>query len=307
VGTTFPNRRLRPALCFLLFCGAFAQGAPGDSSAATYRTSAAEVSLTFTATDQNHGVATLQERDFAVVDREIIVRNFRSFNRVEMTGLDLAVLIDASESVAPRFRQEIANAVQIISRTNGVPDESFSVASFHGLEPRLICAGNCRAADATDQILALQAGGLTPLFDSIVFASDLLQQRADRHAKKVLILFSDGDDTISRHSAADAVEAALAGNIQIYTVDLRPAPGATPGASLLRSLASVTGGRAFTLQQGAAAVTDAVLEDYHATYVVTYKLPTHAAGFHEVRILPTHNLNLQLRCRRGYYYPDNGR
>jgi hypothetical protein len=37
---------------------------------------------------------------------------------------------------------------------------------------------------------------------------------------------------------------------------------------------------------------------------VTYHLPNHSSGFHQVRILPTHNLNLQFRSRSGYYFPD---
>jgi hypothetical protein len=50
-------------------------------------------------------------------------------------------------------------------------------------------------------------------------------------------------------------------------------------------------------------VLDAVLEDARASFTVTYKLPNRAPGFHLVRILPTHDLHLQFRCRRGYYYP----
>ena len=44
------------------------------------------------------------------------------------------------------------------------------------------------------------------------------------------------------------------------------------------------------------------LADLRASYVVTYQLPSRAVGFHSLRILPKHNLNLRFHCRNGYYY-----
>jgi Ca-activated chloride channel homolog len=308
VGTTSTRKHLRLALTFLLICGASARVAPSDSEPTTFRTSVTEVRLTFSATDENNrGVVTLQEGDCAVVDKDVIVRSFRSFNRVEMTALDVAILIDESPSISPRFRQEIANAVQLISRADAVPDESFSVASFRGQNPTLICDGNCRASQTGDHFRAEPAGGLTPLFDGIVFASNLLARRSESPAKKALILFSDGEDTISRHSSLDAMRAAMMGSVQIYTVDLGTASDPQQGGSILQNLAYATGGQSFTVQQGSEKVIAAVLEDFHATYAVTYKMPSASNGLHEVRILPTHNRNLTFRCRSGYFYPDRTR
>ncbi|MGB9071255.1 MAG: VWA domain-containing protein [Terriglobales bacterium] len=259
--------------------------------------------LTFSATDQNnHGVATLQSGDFAVVDRDIVVRDFQSFTRTGWTKLRVVVLIDTSESVAPRLRQEIAEILRVISPDAGIPEEDLSLVSFHGSEPSLICGGNCRASRALDQLPAVEAGGLTPLFDSVVFAAALLAQPGDADTRKILILFSDGEDTISRHTGADATAAALASELRIYAVGLRNATYPSPGTAVLRNLAGATGGRFFAAPGGTSKVLDAILEDVHSTFTVTYKPPSRAAGFHLVRILPTHDLHLQFRCRRGYYY-----
>jgi VWFA-related protein len=292
---------------FLLVCSGLALAAPGDTPEATYSANVAEVRLTFSATDRNnHSVATLREGDFAVVDRDTVVRGFQSFTRSGGTKLRVIVLIDTSESVTPRLRQEIADVVRLISPSAGIPEEDVSLVSFHGINPSLICAGNCRASRALERPPAVQAGGLTPLFDGVVYAADLLAQRGDPDARKVLILFSDGEDTISRHSAAEAMEAALASEIRIYAVGLKNAAYPSPGNTVLQNLAGATGGRFFAAREGPSKVLEAVLEDSHATFTVTYKLPSHAAGFHLVRILPTHNLNLQFHCRRGYYYPSGG-
>jgi hypothetical protein len=42
----------------------------------------------------------------------------------------------------------------------------------------------------------------------------------------------------------------------------------------------------------------------HSARVVTYVLPESGPDFHSIRILPTHNLNLQFRCRTGYYHRE---
>jgi len=304
-----PCRRPWRLLSLFLFCAGFAPAIAGDPAAFTYRTNAAEVRLSFSATDQNnHGVATLQPNDFAVVDKDIIVRNFQSFTRSDWTKLEIAILLDASESVTPRFRQETADVLNLVSQTAGIPDENLFMFSFHGLQPALLCAGNCRASRVAEQLPAGRAGGLTPLFDTIVFASDFLSQRGgDAHAERVLIIFSDGADTISRNSLRDAIDAALRNEVQLDCIDLNQRSYSSEGAAVLRSLASATGGRYFPPPDGAVRALNVILEDFRTSYTVSYRLPSRASGFHTVRILPTHNLNLQFRSRSGYYYPNRVR
>jgi VWFA-related protein len=193
----------------------------------------------------------------------------------------------------------------LIAQSNGVPDESFSVIAFRNLKPTLVCQGNCRALNTDAQFPALASGGQTPLYDSIVYASRLLGQRSDLHTRKILILFSDGLDTISLASLTGAIDTAVENDVAIYCVDVSKRPHSVTGTLVLRTLAVNTGGDYFPIEAGSAKVLDAILEDFHATYTVAYKLPSHATGFHLVRILPTHNLGLEFHCRRGYYYPSN--
>jgi VWFA-related protein len=260
--------------------------------------------MTFSTTDQNGRViATLLPSDFAVVDHDLVVRDFRSFTRTEYTRLDVAVLVDASQSIAPQFRQELANVVQLIGETNGVPDESFSVVSFRDSKPAVVCDGNCRALNTRSEFPVIKSGGLTPLYDSVTFAAQKLGHDNDPHVRRILILFSDGIDTISLKSFGDAMDSALDNEVAIYTVDVSGQSVNAPGARVLRSFSINTGGRYFPAEAGTAKLIDAILEDFHAAYTVAYKLPSHADGFHMVRIFPTHNLGLQFHCRHGYYYP----
>lgn len=268
----------------------------------------AEVRLTFFVTDEhNQTIRTLQPGDFAVVDDGLVIRDFRSFARSDVTSVEVIVLVDSSESVASRFRSEIEDMQQLISQSRWIAEDNISVLSFDGLQPKLVCAGNCQSAPAADRLLAAPAGGSTPLFDAVIFAARLLSQRRDPRVRPVLILFSDGQDTISRNSFSQAIEAVLGSDAQIYAVDVNDPQPFSQGARTLQQLAEATGGRYFPMREGAVKVLDAVLEDLHAAYIATYKPPKHGEGFHSVRVLPTHNLNLQFHCRRSYYYQGSVR
>jgi len=303
MATPVPASRLWPPLAFLLFCGGISAGLAGDPVAFTFRANVTEVRLNFSATDQNdHGVATLQASDFAVVDKDVIVRNFQSFTRSDWTKLEIAILVDTSQSVTPQFRAEVSDLVKLVSQTAGLPDQNLSIFSFHGSKPVLLCAGDCRASHATERLPAAGTDGLTPLFDTVVFAADSLSGHGDDNAGKVLIVFSDGADTISRNSLNDAIKTALKGEVQLYCIDLNRPRDFSPGSAILRNLASATGGRYFPRNQASHAL-QVILEGFQASYTVSYRMPSQASGFHTVRILPTHNLNLQFRSRSGYYYP----
>ena len=276
--------------------------AADDAPKADYHADVEEVRLTFFATDQDHHpVAAVKEKDFVVVDQDLVVRNFNSFRRAVWTDLDVAVILDSSESAATQFKQEVAGALRLMTRSPEIPERSFSLISFRASTPALICSGNCRAATAASPVV-MQAGALTPLFDSVVLATAVISQRANPHSKKALVLFSDGEDTISRNGAADALAAALANDIPIYAVDLNRGGHSPAGTALLQKLAGTTGGRYFVLEHDPSQALDAVLADFHAAYTVTYRVPDRTAGFHSVRILPTHNLNLHFHCRSGYDY-----
>ena len=289
----------------LLLLWTVISGRAGDRAEYTYRSHATEVRLTFSAVDQNdHGVATLEANDFVVIDKDFIVRNFQSFTRSDWTRLEIAILVDSSESVTPHFSEEIADLLQTIEQTAGVPDENLAIISFRGHQPALICSEDCRASHAATQLAAARPSGITPLFDTVAFASDFLAQHSDAKTQKVLILFSDGQDNVSRNSLRDAVDDAIHNEVQIYSIDLGSAFNSASGASTLFHLANATGGRYFAPNHNVTRAVNAILEGFRASYTVSYSLPSHSMGFHQIHILPTRNRNLQFRSRSGYYYPD---
>ena len=275
----------------------------------TYRSTVAEVRVTFFAADEHHRpLPDLAKSDFAVVDNERIVRSFRSFTRSDENALDVVALVDLSESVAPRFRVAINNVLQLVASEQSIPTDNIAVLSFGGTPgaPAILCSDGCRNSGSITRLLDVKSSGTTPLFDALVFGSDFIAQHTRAGTRTVLILFSDGNDTISLHSPRDAFQAVLASGAVVYSVDMGQSTNASSGSRSLRLLSDATGGRYFFLgsspQDNAAAVLTAVLEDLRASYVVTYDPPSRQAGFHSLRLLPTHNLNFTFRSRNGYYY-----
>ena len=293
-----------------------------SSTLPTYRSIVSQVQVTFFATDENNRpVAALTKSDFAVVDNGLVIRNFRSFTAADETSLDVVALVDLSESVAPRLRVAIREVEQLVAREQSIADDNVAVLYFGAesggtsrgtsgaasgaasgeIRPAILCASGCRVSGSVSRLLTVKSGGATPLLDALIFASDFISHHRRAGARPVLILFSDGNDTISLHSAREALDAVVAGGALVYSVDIGKPANPSAGSMFLRQASDSSGGRYFSLQDGVANVMSAVLEDLRASYVVTYDLPSQQAGFHSLRLMPTHNVNLRFHSRNRYY------
>jgi hypothetical protein len=211
---------------------------------------------------------------------------------------------------------------QLVAREGSIADDNVAVLYFGAesggtsrgtsgaasgaasgeIRPAILCASGCRVSGSVSRLLTVKSGGATPLLDALIFASDFISHHRRAGARPVLILFSDGNDTISLHSAREALDAVVAGGALVYSVDIGKPANPSAGSMFLRQVSDASGGRYFSLQDGVANVMSAVLEDLRASYVVTYDLPSQQAGFHSLCLMPTHNLNLTFHSRNGYYY-----
>ncbi len=273
---------------------------PYDSALTTYHSTVAEVRVIFFATDEaNHAVSTINRDDFAIVDGDLVIRQFRSLARSEETAIREVILIDSSQSVAARLPATMQEVNRMVSQCL-FACESVSAVSFSGSQPVLLCDGNCRTSTAIQKLLSATASGTTPLFDAIAYSASLLSRHASG-VRPVLILFSDGDDTISRIPASDAFQSLTDSGVLLYAIDMDGSRGSS-GSALLRAMAEASGGRYFSSVQKAPAVLPQIFEDMRSSWVVTYAPPDMTSGFHSLRILPKHNLNLRFHCRSGYYY-----
>lgn len=294
------------ALILVLFPGLLFGSGSADDETLRYRVGTSEVRLSFFATDQNgRPLDPLTKDDFAVVDSGLVIRDFRSLTPSDETALDIVALVDTSESVAPRFRGNMRNVLQLVHTPSAGADQVLSVIQFSGLQPTVICNGDCASTPVESRMAQWKAQGATPLFDALTYTARFLSVRRNPARRQVVILFSDGHDTISRASATEAFDALLATGALLYAVNVDRSAARSQSSDVLQQMAEATGGRSFVLADNTATLLQMILADLHASYIVTYSLPSHQAGFHSIRILPKRNLNLQFHCRRGYYYDQD--
>lgn len=112
---------------------------------------------------------------------------------------------------------------------------------------------------------------LTAIGDALVAAADRLKDAAAR--SRVIILFSDGEQTAGVVTPAEAARAAKNLGIRIYTI------GIEPNQPTLREIAETTGGRAFT------AADPQALQDVYREIDQLEKAPTEGRLYMQYREL----------------------
>lgn len=276
------------------------------------RAGADEVRIAFAATDPlGRAIKSLRSSDVAVADNGSIIRRFRSFQPASETPLDVVLLLDVSGSVRSQLPMEVAAAKSVLEDSGWQEGDRVSIVACGGIRPQRLCARNCREDGWTEaglegKLNELSAEGSTPLYDALVEASDLLRENPEPEARQAILLFSDGMDTISMNSLADALRAAQSRQAAIYAINLRSGKSSEQkGDAVLGLLAEGTGGLSFGPGKNIRDALGVVLDDLHSGYVLTYDLPEPVSGEHSVRLLPTRDPRLQLRSRQAYDGPPD--
>ena len=262
------------------------------------------VVLHATVSDRRGGfVSSLREQDFAVYE-DGVPQRIRLF-RHEDIPVTVGLVVDHSGSMRLKLA-EVAAAARTFAQSSNPEDQMF-VVNFN----ENVTLGLPDAIQFTDSSAELEraigralATGKTALYDAIAKALEQLQ--AGSRDKKVLIVISDGDDTASVHSRAQAMKMAEQSSAIIYTVGLfdHGDPDANPG--VLHRLAKATGGEAFFPEQLSAvvAICERIARDIRTQYTIGY-VPTNATrdgAYRAIRVLARakgHD-RLSVRTRTGY-------
>jgi Ca-activated chloride channel homolog len=225
---------------------------------------------------------------------------------VEETPFAAAILLDTSGSMEQRLTLARAAAIRFLE---GMREEDVAaVYNFHTLVEQLqdFSAGR----DLPPMAYSLHSNGMTALNDAVVRAAKDLSQRPER--RRAVILLTDGLDTKSGATAEKALNAALAANATIYTVDmidpLTDAAERMRGAGALKFFASKSGGR-YISSPGGQALDEAfeeIREELSNQYTLGYR-PTNKArdGRWRKIELKLDRPELNARTRDGYHAPKN--
>ena len=237
----------------------------------------------------------LRESDFRVEENGQ-EQNITAFAAGEFP-LTVALGLDRSWSMAGEPLRLAKQASQTFLRELKPGDRSMVVAISN--EADIIAPLSSDRAAQSQAIAAVDPWSTTALHDAIIAALDRLERE---HGRQALILFSDGVDRYSRHTAAEVLERARRSNALIYPIALgknRPA--------LLAELAVLTGGRSFQLRDARdlektlALVARELRHQYLLGYAPAEPIVRGEREWRPIRVtLNTPRSGLRVRARDGY-------
>jgi Ca-activated chloride channel family protein len=166
------------------------------------------------------------------------------YDRESELPLSIVMAIDASLSARPELKLELESARRF-ARNILRPIDALSLYQFSEHVVELVpFTANLKEIDRG--IRRVRLGAATALYDAIYLGAEALQPRRDR---KVMVLITDGGDTVSRASYQEAVRAAQEAEAIVYSIVVVPieaSPGRnTGGENALIQLAQDTGGKPY--------------------------------------------------------------
>jgi Ca-activated chloride channel homolog len=273
----------------------------------TIRRTVPEVRLQFTVADeQGRQVASLTKNDLRILDNQLTVRRIREFSRMQDLPLQLGLLLDVSDSVqriVPYEKQAVQSFLQHVLRPQ--TDRAFLMAFGHEVNLWLNSTGERSELNQAVQGIH-QLGTATNLYDGLYAAcrSEFPQSVAPDPAQRVLVVFSDGEDTGSLHGMPDVIAEAQRKEIQIYAVSIHPTRRFLRGDQVLQQLADETGGRFYLAgaPKDLPAIFAAMEGQMRTQYYVSFQPTQETPGFHTLRLEVTGPQKLHVRARQGYYF-----
>jgi VWFA-related protein len=279
---------------------------------------------------RNKLVPDLEEGDFKVFD-EGKPQEIRYFSKQTDLPLRIGMLLDTSNSIRERIKfEQDASVSFLFSVLRRNKDQAF-VMTFDD-EPQVLQPFTSDAGALRDQIMGTRAGGGTAIYDAVYQACSTQLNHPPRPAgdqpdvvRRVMILISDGEDNLSTHTRAEAIELAQRTSVVIYTISTSTQwvsleetdPNKTSdrkyhlteGDKILQDLAEETGGRAFfpyhvdDLDQSFQDIGDELRNQYSIAYQpANYVLD---GRYHKIRVEVPDHKGYQVRARRGYYARAN--
>jgi Ca-activated chloride channel homolog len=251
-------------------------------------------------------VGSLDKADFAIRDNGV-PQEISIFEQRTEQPLSIGLLIDNSGSTAKDLKYEVDSVSRFLRAMvrEGNPEDAIGLYSFNYQTVRQ--HGFSRDTVSLEHSLrGLKGEAGTALYDAIYLASGELQHRRGR---RVVVIVTDGGDTVSSKDFHAALEAAQLADCAIYPILVVPieadAGRNVGGENALTGLARGTGGRVFVPSLGAAMdrAFDQIIRELRTQYFLGYypkNVPVTKDRFHRLDVQVGRS-SLQVLTRSGYY------
>jgi Ca-activated chloride channel family protein len=231
------------------------------------------------------------------------------FERESSTPLSIVLAIDASESVMTSERLEKAAAKHFVHALLRDQDE-LDLMEFADVVREIVPFTNEKKRIESG-INGIQRGDATALYDAVYLASQRLDSTSEANGRRrVIVLITDGGDTVKGSKYMQALEQAQRAGAMVYSIIVVPiyadAGRNTGGEHALIQLAEDTGGKYYyvvdpqDLEPAFAHVSD----DLRTQYLLGYYAPKRGTdnSFRAIKIkMKDAELPYQLQYRKGYY------
>jgi Ca-activated chloride channel family protein len=188
-------------------------------------------------------VSALKQDDFQIFE-DGKLQKIAVFHRESELPLSIVVAIDTSLSTRGDQKLELESARRFAHAILR-PIDGLSLFQFSEVVDQLTpFTADLRVIDRA--INRVHSGAATALYDTLYLASDALLERRGR---KVMVVITDGGDTVSKISYQDAVRAAQEAEVILYSIIIVPIENSagrdTGGEHALIQLSRDTGGKYF--------------------------------------------------------------
>jgi Ca-activated chloride channel family protein len=265
------------------------------------------VNVYVTVTDAQGGpVAGLKKENF-ILKEDGREQAISVFDKESAVPLSIALAVDTSLSTRHNLPLEQASAKRF-ARAVIRPVDALAVFGFN--ETVLQSSGYTSDIKRIDEgIDHVRLGAATALFDAVYLASRSLGRRQGR---KVLVLITDGGDTVSKIDYKEAVRAAEEAECIVYSIIVVPIESSagreTGGEHALIQISEDTGGRYYyassmaQLDEAFRQISDELRTQYLLAYYPSQRLSFSAFRRIEVSVTGSpEDATYHVRHRAGYY------
>jgi Ca-activated chloride channel family protein len=224
--------------------------------------------------------------------------------REKALTLDLGLLLDTSSSMEPVLRLSQQAAIRFL---DSVPRSRDLLTIFFDRDIRISRYDSEHQQGLFERILSTRGADMTALYDAVTV---YLTRAEESTGRKVLVIFSDGQDTASEVKLNELMEMVRSSGVTIYSIGLQ---AGTPtnlrvmaASAVLRKLAEVTGGGAYfpTSYRELPGIYEHILGDLGAQYVLGFESTNKTADgkYRKIKV-QVKRPGLRIVHREGYYGP----
>jgi Ca-activated chloride channel family protein len=281
-------------------------GEARDDQATTFQVNVKLVNVFATVVDQNGAPVTSLKKDQFTLFEDGIPQKISMFDRESGLPLSIVVAIDASLSTRKDLRLELESARRF-AHTILRPQDGLSLYQFSEIVSEVVpFTSDLRRIDRG--IDRIRVGSATALYDALFLGAGALESRQGR---KVMVVITDGGDTVSKTSYAEALRAAQQSEAIVYSIIIVPIESSagrdTGGEHALIQISTDTGGKYFyasslpQLDEAFRQISDELREQYLIGYYPTPRLADSDFRRIEIKVDDPALPGLKVKHRTGYY------